>query len=179
MKFLYFLVTGCKAYGEKLGAYKYYFETEGGFTSAFLLALGVAFVAALLYYLFCRKSFSFAKIGSWIVTMLVAAAVSFALTGWATGMYQKKNAKTGIRHAVELQYQEKAEAQTMDITELDNARANIHKGLDKGMFTSPAIFRLCLSNFIITIILFYIFSLLFNGFSIHGVNIPHSGVYKP
>ena len=61
MKFLYFLVTDCKAYADKLDAFKYFFEKEGGFTAAFLVALGVAFVFALIYYLFCFRSFSWAK----------------------------------------------------------------------------------------------------------------------
>lgn len=179
MKFLYFLVTDCKAYADKLDAFKYFFEKEGGFTAAFLVAIGVAFVFALIYYLFCFRSFSWAKTGSWLCTLVVAACVSFAATGYATGMSQKKTAKTGIRHAIELKYQEKVETQAMDISELDSARANIHKGLDKGMFTSPVIFRLCITNFVLTLLLFYIFSICFNGFSKHGVNIPHPGLYRP
>ncbi len=179
MSFLYFLVTGCKAYADKLEAYKYYFETEGGFTAAFLLALAVAGIFAIIYYLFCRASFSWAKIGTWVITMLVAACVAFGLTGWATGMHKEQTADTGIRHAVELQAQEAAEAQTMDYDEIEDARVTIHDGLDKGMFTSPVIFRLCVTNFVLTIILFYVISLLINGFSVHGVNIPHPGVYRP
>lgn len=179
MSFIYFLVTGYKAYADQLEAYKYFFESEGGFTAAFLVALGVAAIFAILYYLFCFRSFSWAKIGSWIATMLVAACVSFVVTGYATGMSQKQTAKTGIRHAVELKAQEAQEADTMDYDEIESARVTLHQGLDKGMFTSPVIFRLCITNFVLTIILFYILSLCFNGFSRHGVNIPHPGFYRP
>lgn len=178
MKFLYFLVTDCPSYNDDLGAYDFYFS-NGGFTAAFLVALGVAGIAAIIYYGWCKASFSFAKIGTWIATMIVAAVASFFITGLATGYSKDPDADTGIRQAVELKYQENVDAMTMDITELDNARDNMHQALDGGIFHNNVIFRLCITNLVLTIILFYLISLLINGFSTNGVNIPHSGVYKP
>lgn len=175
MSFLYFLVTSSKAYADKLGVYKEYFVNNGGFTSAFLIALGVAFAVALIYYVACRMSFSWARMSTWVVTLFVAGAISFGVTGFATGI----SARTGaLPQTVERMYKKKVSVPGADKTVLDKTKQDIRREQNKGMFGCNPVNRLCWTNFVLTIIFFYLFSLLFNGFSGHGVNIPHRGVFR-
>lgn len=175
MSFLYFLVTSSKLYSDKLGVYKEYFVNNGGFTSAFLIAVGVAFIVALLYYVGCRMSFSWARTSTWVITFIVAGAISYGATGIATGISSKRGA---LPQTVERMYKKKISVPGADKTVLDKAKQDIKREQNKGMFGCNPVNRLCWTNFILTLIFFYIFSILFNGFSGHGVNIPHRGVFR-
>ena len=53
----------------------------------------------------------------------------------------------------------------------------IRKELNKGFFVANPVNRVCWTNFVLTMIFFYLFSILLNGFSVHGDYIPHAGLF--
>lgn len=176
MNIIYYFVTHSKAYADKLGVYKQYFDNDGGFISAFLIALGVAFAFVLLYYIGCRLSFSWARLSTWVITFFVAGAVSFAVTGFATGI----SSRTGsLPQTVEKMYKKKVSVPGADKTVLDKVKQDLKREQNKGMFGCNPVNRLCWTNFVLTLLFFWIFSFVFNGLSGHGVNVPHRGLIRP
>lgn len=174
MNFIYFAVTSAKIYADKLGAFKFYFDKEGGFTSAFILAVGIALGFALLYYIIARIVYSWPSITTWLITLVVCGGVAFWATGAQTGIHDKRGA---LPTALETCWKKKTANLTQEQqTPLQNERAKIQREFKQSYFTSSPVNRLCWTNAVIAIIFFYGFSILVNGLSKNGDNIPHPGV---
>ena len=78
---MYFLVSGSKAYKEDgLGFHTFFFDNGNGFLFGFLLALAIAVLVAMIFYLgFCMKkeTFSAAKTTNWVVGLILVGVLSF------------------------------------------------------------------------------------------------------
>lgn len=176
MNGIYFAVSGSKLFKDQLNAMKTFFE-GGGFSTAFTVAIVVAAALCLIYYILCRFSFTWAKISTWVATLILAGVVSFFVTGITTGITDKKHGK--VYEVVEKQWKKKVTGMTPEqIQAIQPEKKKIVDNLNKGMFGCNPINRLCYSNFFYTMLLFYVFSLIINGFSGYGVNIPHRGLFR-
>lgn len=174
MNFIYFLVTNAAIYKDKLGACKAYFENGGGFLTAFLWAVGIALIFAAIYYIIARASFKWPSLLTWVVTLLLCGTASFVATGYETGIKQKGGAFPTV---VEKQYQKKVKNTTPEQRmPLDKARTELQRQFKKSFLSSSPVNRLCWTNVVLSIIFFYVFSIIFNGLSRNGDNIPHRGL---
>lgn len=174
MSFLYFLATSSKLFKDKLSFYSTYFITDGGFTSCFLIALFVALVFVIAYYCICKVSFKFANILTWLVALVLSGVVSFCYTGIDLGISSKSGS---MSLALEKQYKKKING----LTEQQRApllaeRNKIQKEFKKGFFSANPVNRVCWTDFFLTMIFFYAFSLCINGLFEHASGIPHRGL---
>lgn len=175
MSFIYFLATSSQMFKDKLSFYTTYFEKDGHFLSLFIGAIVVALIFAIVYYLICRMSFSFSRVLTWVVTLFIAGAASFCYTGVSFGL---GNNHGTMPIALEKQFKKKATGLTEEQKAPLVAEKNkIRKELNKGFFAANPVNRVCWTNFVLTMIFFYIFSILFNGFSVHGDYVPHAGLF--
>jgi len=177
MDFFYFLVTGSEVYSETdtLSALKDYFTTDGGFSTAFWTALAVAAVFAVLYYIFCRCSFAWSRLGTWVATFIVAGAASFFVTAYETGSFENDGK---LKTYVENVYDEaKEDATDEEQEDLSATEDDVITAIDRNVFVSSPVNRLCWTNLVLTLIFFYLISIIINGAAGPGSNIPHRGLF--
>lgn len=72
-----------------------YFEKGGGFVVASVIAVSVAMVFSIVFYLMGRK-FSLAKLSVWFFMLFMSGVVSFGLTAFSTGTLTDEKAEIGI-----------------------------------------------------------------------------------
>lgn len=174
MDFLYFYVKAAPIFNDKIKACQQYFINEGGFTNALILALCIAAIFAIIYYVVAHVSFKWPSLTTWIVSMVVCGGVCFFATGIQTGIHAKGGA---FPKTVEKEFKKR----TSDLTPeerapLEQAKTKLQHEFKKSYFGSSPVNRLCWTNFVISIVLFYIFSIVINGLSRHGGNTPHAGL---
>lgn len=175
MKFIYFAVTSAKSFNDSLKAFEYYFVKEGGFTDAFLLALGIAAAFAILYYVIARLKYSWSSLASWLITLVICGAASFWAAGYQTGIHDRKGA---LPHAVEHCWEKKTKNLTKEEkVRFESERADLKREFKQSYLTSSPVNRLCWTNAVISMVCFYGFSIIINGFSIGGANTPHRGLF--
>ncbi len=180
MKAIYFLVSSSSWYKENpLKVFTEYFEKQGGFTDAFLMAAIVAAVVCVLYYVICRFSFSWSKVGTWLVALVLTGCISFAATGMQTGIH--KGDRGALPHVLQEQVKKQKKAGLSDSqkSKINKDQAKLKREFAKPYFVSAPVDMLCYSNVVYSMILFYIFSLVINGASRYGVYIPHRGFFSP
>ena len=177
MDFFYFLVTGSEIYSETdtLSALKDYFTVDGGFATAFWTALAIAGGFAVLYYIFCRCSFAWARLGTWVATLIVAGAASFFATAYETGSFD--NDGKLISYVQNVYDEAKEDASAEEQEDLTATEDEVVTAIDRNVFASSPVNRLCWTNLVLTLIFFYIFSIIINGASGAGSNIPHRGLF--
>lgn len=174
MNFIYFVVKSAPTFNDKLKACQQYFINDGGFTSAFLLALGIAAVFAILYYIISQVSFKWPSLTTWIITLVVCGCVSFFATGMQTGIHSKGGK---FPHVVEKQFNKRcADLTPEERVPLEKAQADLKHEFKKSYFGSSPVNRLCWTNFVLSMVFFYIISIVINGLSRHGGNVPHRGL---
>lgn len=176
MNIIYFAVTHAKNYEEDpLTVFTTYFETNHGFRSAFLLAVGIAAVCAIIYYIIARIKFSWPSLTTWLVTLVACGAISFFATGVQTGIHAKSGRLTQTLDDV---CKERSDKVTEEKRQVNTSnKKKIQGEFRKSYFSSSPVNRLCWTNVCISIVFFYLFSIIINGFSIAGANTPHRGIF--
>ncbi len=71
MDFIYFAVKSAPDFNDKLKACQQYFITDGGFTSAFLLAIGLALLFAIINYVATNFSIKWQSLITCVVTLVI------------------------------------------------------------------------------------------------------------
>jgi len=177
MNIIYFAVRQAEIYNEKLGVFKTYFEANDGFRSAFLLALGIAAVCAIIYYIIARIKFSWPSLTTWLVTLVACGAISFFATGIQTGIHAKDGRLPQTLQTVWSKKSQSLTEQQKQDSKAKKTKIENEFSKDKSYFSSSPVNRLCWTNVCISIVFFYLFSIIINGFSIAGANTPHRGIF--
>ena len=76
MKFLFFLVTGNKAYKDGLGFHQSFFE-QSGFMWGIIIAAAIAIIIAAIFYFGLTKNITLAKRPNWWICLLIVAIATF------------------------------------------------------------------------------------------------------
>lgn len=174
MKQIYFLVSQCETWlnNDPNGYLEHYFCSDGGFTHAFLIALAIAIVAAIVFYGWIGMAVNrLANLGVWLAILFADAVLTFIITKMS--VIGNSGAITGIfksidEHRNELSTQIPVNATTAR-DNLFNTTTQIIDTLSNGCDVT---YGLNISNVVISIILFFIISLCVKNLTIHATHIP-------
>ena len=153
-----------------------YFIDDGGFVIASIVAVAVAFVFSLAFYLMGRK-FSLAKLSVWFIMFFLSGIVSFGLTALSTGTLTNEQVKIGIAKTFSKQKEgikDKIERENYEdaIKGTKNAKSNSTQGdkLQKNrkiknpnylkFADNPVAITVSCLNIFYTLFLFWVFSLI-------------------
>lgn len=153
---LYFLVQ----LGDKpFNVFKTYFVSGGGFDKALGIAVIIALVAIVLYYLvfgFASKRLCTKTV--WLITMVVSMVATFGFTGTTTGLSNRGNdPKDGLKPALEYRW-DKTGAQEENLPDYRNMKERFSKGFMAVKQTRV----LSIQNLIYNGLLFFLLSILMN-----------------
>ena len=158
-----------------------YFESDGGFLVATGVAIIVALVFSLTFYLMGRK-FSLAKKSIWFTMLVLSGLFSFVFTALCTGTVTGEDAKIGITGTFETQKNaiKNSDDRTSYVNTIKGIKSKKSDSMDKKSkgqkskkerrarkanyldFTdNPVAITLSCLNIIYTMILFWAWSLLF------------------
>lgn len=173
MKIFFPFVTACKSYKDGLDVYRTYFESAGGFTYAFLIAIACALAGAILFYLVIgRKSLRLSTKPMWIVTMLISGALSLGVAYINSGISIKGY---GLSKVVELQKAKKLKGLEKESTQYEKvmkAYKLIKRDMKDGFFKCAPVRIMAITNFILTAFFYFLLSLFMRKASLYAVNIP-------
>lgn len=158
---VYFLVSGSKAFRDPLGVFKAYFIKDGAFDTAFITVLCISVVLCVIYYLITRKSMGFAKVWTWIVALVVAACMSFAVPAYTLHM---DTTNQGIGKTLEVEARKHDDSQKQ--------KQMMRKEFNKGVFRCSPVNTFCWTNFVAGGLIFFGASLLCKRFGGYGRHIP-------
>lgn len=161
---VYFLVSGSKAFNDPMQVYKTYFIKEGAFDSAFYTTLAIALMFCVCYYLITRRSMAFAKLGTWIGTLIVAAVLSFGASAYTV---QLGSTTKGLGHTLEMQSKKYSEDDNMPAK-----KRKMRQEFNKGVFRCAPVNTFCWTNFAVGGLVFFVASLGCKRFGGYGRNIP-------
>lgn len=143
----------------------------------FLAGLLIALVTACLYYfVVCNCSYILAKRYVWVITVFITFFVSFwgserILIGHDFG----ENDKTGFYSSIETTREslcEFADANSTVTSEINEEASNLELALGNGEI--GLISEIAVANAFYTLLFYFIFSLWFKRYTIHGKAIPVS-----
>lgn len=178
---LFFLVSTATAYADDYGYHDHFFMGSG-FTNALIIAIIFAVLATVIFYFglcMSHKTISAATLPVWLVALVAAGVLSFVVTDLILiGSNPEEGAdeeSIGYKHSfyndMEDYYIELQEgAPATEKKAMLQAKNDIMLNLDQG---DDVALRFGLNTAIISIMLFYLFSILFKGFTVNGGAIPH------
>ncbi len=174
MEKIYFIVSQCGTWtqNDPNGYLSNYFSSEGAFVHAFLIALAVAAVAAGVFYGWIGNAVAkLSNLATWICTMVLDAAVTFLLT--KIFVIGSQIAGTGVFQSIT---QHKEELRKAIPVEDEAGRNNLISTTSKLVNTlndgCDVTNYLYLENVVISIILFFIISLLVKKMTKFAVYVP-------
>lgn len=173
-----------------------YFSNGGGFVTAFVIALAVAFVFSFAFYLMGRK-LSLAKLSVWLTMFVLSGVVSFGVTAFSTGTLTEKP-EIGLVATFKTQYEnikDKKERNAYENTIKGVKSSKDRPAKDKKgqkqkakrpnylhFSDNPVVQAVSALNIIITIFFFWAFSLIFKDKRLKitkfAFYIPHSWPQK-
>ena len=180
MKSLFFLVSGMEQYADNYDYHLHFFETQGAFMSALIIAVVVALIFAAIYYFglcMSHKTISCATIPVWAVAFVLSGAISFLIAGQVLIGHDNPEGTSKITYDhsfykdLDDYYIELAE----DAPDAEKAAMNAEKNdiitaLEEG---EDVALMFNLNTGLWSLLAFYVFSLLLKGFSTNGMAIPH------
>lgn len=174
MKQIYFLVSQCETWlnNDPKGYLEHYFCSDGGFTHAFLIALAIAIVAAIMFYGWIGMTVNrLANLGVWLATLLADAVLTFIITQMS--VIGNSDAMTGVFKSIEAHRSELSTQIAVNDTtgqdNLSNTTTQIIETLSNGCDVT---YGLNISNVVVSIVLFFIISLCVKKFTTHATYIP-------
>lgn len=178
MEILFKLVSSMEEYADAYGYHAHFFEEAGGFTTALLIALGVAAVCAAIYYFgFCmsHKTVNAATLPVWIVFLVLAGGISFLGSDVVViGSEPEEDSEITANNFyadLESYYLEISDgAPKTEAEEMNKAKNEIIEMLNQG---DDVGLMLGLNTALWSLIFFYVFSVVLKGFTSTGVAIPH------
>lgn len=90
---LYFLVSWGKQNKAAQALHDYFFNDQGAFTYGILIALGIALIAAIVYYFVLGRNVTTAKMQNWWICGIVALAATFCISDFVIIGSNKVGAK--------------------------------------------------------------------------------------
>jgi len=178
MEILFKLVSSAEAYADEYGFHAHFFESAGGFTTAFLITLAVAAVCCIIYYFglcMSNKTIQAATLPVWIVFLLLSAGISFVATDMIVigSEVEEDSEATSSNFYADLDsyYIDLAsDAPKTEAEAMNEAKNDIIQALDQG---DDVALMLGLNSAILAVVFFYILSIILKGFTTTGVAIPH------
>lgn len=174
MKQIYFLVSQCETWlnNDPNGYLEHYFCSDGGFTHAFLIALAIAIVAAIVFYGWIGMAVNrLANLGVWLATLFADAVLTFIITKMS--VIGNSGAITGIFKSIDERRNElSTQIPVDDTTARDNLFNTTTQIIDTLSNGCDVTYGLNISNVVISIILFFIISLCVKNLTIHATHIP-------
>lgn len=157
----YYFVSHSKEFvNDRMRVFNQFFNLENHFLHAFLIALGIALLFAVLYYLLIGfRGKKMATLAVWFVMMALTAVVSFTVTGITTGL--KSKAKHSLNMILEdkLYQQSRKEDCTKNECTIYPQYKQMHDKFKKGMFYVKPVLNLALTNMLLSILFFWLFSI--------------------
>ena len=172
MKIFYFLVTGLQDYKKcEWGLLKTYFEDNGGFLMAFFIAIGIALIMSLLFYVVMGRKFSLSKLSVWVGMLVLSGILSFGVTAWSTGVFASPKASYGLPKQIKTLEDQRRKQQDPKAAEIANKLRT--EQLDFGK--NKTVRTVAIMNLFYTLLFFYLFSLVFKREPItkFAIYIPH------
>lgn len=174
MEQLYFLVSQCDTWlnNDPNGFLQQFFVVEGGFTYAFLIALGVAVICAAIFYGWIGMAVNkLANLVVWLCTMLVGALATFILTrvlvigsnDVGTGIFKSISEKLPNVLATMSVDDEVGRTQVM-------SQANALKDALTGVCDVTT--HLYITNVVLAIVIFLIVSICVKNVTTHATHVP-------
>lgn len=160
MKYIpYYFVYLTNAYTSKnsLEVYQIYFEKGQGFLIALAIAVIVALLVAMIFYLgFGKKSLKMCSNKVWVGSLVVCLLLAFAGTYYSTGV-TSMSSKTGPWGIAKV-LNEKQKKISKDDAQKQSDLRNMKKAFEKPLTKSAPIRALCIENTLLSGILFLLFS---------------------
>ena len=177
---IYSLVTKHEAWtNDAYGYYSNYFVSENAFMWAFISMLAIGSIAACIYYFgFCNGiSNKYAKPSYWLITMAVVGILAFALgklcfIGSDSSNDSGDSNASGFYKSCEVYCQVKVDENdgNEDIQNAIRESYNdIVENLNQGV---DIVAKFQLVNLILSLLTFFIISMLVKNFTKHGSSIP-------
>ena len=171
MKFLYFLVTQDKTWGDEYGFHNHYFNELNIFTYSSIAMVIIGIVFSLAFYKgFCdRKSNEQATRSNWwimlAVTIVVAYLVSqFVFFGGVNSGFIAES-KTYLNETLYTQYENNDEVYQECVNTLTVIETNVQNGKDVALWFD-------ITNLFLAAIFFFLTSMVVKRHTKHGTEIP-------
>lgn len=166
MKFIYYFVTHSNEYlKDSFHAYQTYFINQNHLMHSLLITLGIALFLAVLFYFVFGNSVKFKSLvspASWWFMLLLTASVAFFATGATNGLKSSKS-----DHSLKYILDKKIRETDPDIPLVEKARYPEYKAMKekfaKGMFHVKPVLYMALTNLVLGVLFFWIFSLVFRA----------------
>lgn len=178
MEILFKLVSSLEAYADDYGFHAHFFEEAGGFSTAFIIAIAVAAVCAIIYYFglcMSEKTIATATLPVWIVFLVLAGGVSFFASDivviGSEADEESEITANNFYADLESNYIDLADgAPKTEAEEMNRAKNDIIENLNQG---DDVAFMLGLNTAFWSVLFFYILSVVLKGFTVNGLAIPH------
>lgn len=178
MEKVYFLVSSLEHYvNDAYSFHSTYFVNEGAFASAFLIAIIIALIAAVVFYFgICNFANKLSKHFVWLIALLISAGLSIVVTNVKIVGGEDNGSYSGFYQSIDEVREIAAEEYAQNPEELKKVNEAATYLLDEALVGEDNQYEvldmLYLSNCIYTILFFLIFSILFKGFTKYGIAIP-------
>ena len=174
MEFLYFLVKGTSTYGpenDPIRLLQNYFETEGAFTSAVIIALVIALVFLFVFYgVFGMKIYKLANKKVYWITFAIVGLLTFCVTQFSvigshssqTGFFASAETGSYFSEYIEPLGDEDSQVALEQREDLE----------DKMDGLCDVVVALDLSNAVYAMLIFFVLSICVKGVTTHAKQIP-------
>ena len=162
MKVIYYLVTNSKEYlNDPFHVFQQYFIQEHHLLHSLLITLAIAlFLAIIFYFVFGFLSKRMCTPTTWWVLLLLTGVMTFFGTGATNGL---KNSKS--QHSLSFILEKKYSQIEPGVPKTEKQQYPQYKALkdkmDKGMFKVKPVLNMALTNLVLSILFFWIFSIVF------------------
>lgn len=174
MDFLFFFVKGRETYqpeSDPIRLLQNYFETEGAFTHAFLIALCVALVGLIIFYcIFGMKVFKLANHKVYWCTFAIVGVLTFCLTQFL--IIGGKSSVSGFFASAETSEYVEEYFSRLDGDEVTEALQNREDLEDKMDGFCDVVAATDFTNSAVALIIFFGLSFAVKGFTNHAKKIP-------
>lgn len=174
MDFLYFLVKGTETYqpdADPIRLLQNYFETEGAFTSAFIIALIVALVGLLIFYgIFGMKVYRMATHKVYWSVLVIVGVITFAITQFS--VVGSEDAQSGFFASAETSEYIEDYLRPLSEAEQQEAIEQRDELEDKMDGFCDVVITLDLINAVYSVLIFFLLSIVVKNATVHAKKIP-------
>lgn len=174
MDFLYFLVKGVETYqddADPIRLLQNYFETEGAFTNAFIIAIVLALVGLAIFYgMFGMKVYKLATHKVYFAIMAIVAVLTFAIT--QVSVIGSQDAQSGFFASAETGPFFEEYMMSLSPVEQEEAIAQRDELEDKMNGFCDVVIMLDTVNTFYSVLIFFLLSIVVKGATVHPKKIP-------
>lgn len=154
----------------------YFCKEEAAFTTCLLIVLGVAVVAAAVFYgWIANTSYRLTNLTTWLVTMVVGALLTFGITQYR--VIGNEDSNSGVFNSIAKTFDEKSkpdinstpEQSVRELNRLTEARDTIKERIKS--FDSMVV-SLHVTQLVLFLVSFFVISVCVKNMTIHGKSVP-------